>query len=110
MNSITGAYPQSTPVFALFYHLPDAVDDIEDPEARLKSVNRFVQVCGSLLALQERAFLVDETMSSLRDARVERGDLVAENRRMGLDGEQGRNGRNKVSVVLPAYPLDLSVL
>lgn len=67
------------------------MNDIEDPQARLEGVNRFVQVRGGLLALQERAFLVDETVADLRDARIKRGDLVTEDRRVGLDREQGRN-------------------
>ena len=46
------AYPQSTPILALFDHFTDTVNDIEDPQARLEGVNRFVQVRGSLLALQ----------------------------------------------------------
>jgi hypothetical protein len=47
------------------------VNDIEDPQTRLEGVNRFVQVRGSLLALQKRAFLLDEVVADLRDARVE---------------------------------------
>ena len=86
------------------------MNDIEDPQARLEGVNRFVQVRGSLLALQESAFLLDETVAGLRDARVERGDLVTKDRRVGFDGEQGRDRGNEVAVVLPAYPLNLCVL
>ena len=104
------SYPQSAPVLAFFNHLTDAVNDIEDPQARLEGVNRFIQVRSSLLALQERAFLLNESVADLRDARVERRDLVTEDRCMGLDGEQGRDGGNKVPVVLPAYSLYLCVL
>jgi hypothetical protein len=66
-----GRYPQSTPVLALLDHFTNTVNDIEDPQTRLEGVNRFVQVRGSLLALQKRAFLLDEVVADLRDARIE---------------------------------------
>ena len=91
MNSITRTHSQSAPILSLFDHLTDTVNNIEDPQTCLEGVNRFVQVRGGLLALQERAFLVDKTVTSLRDARVKRGDLVTEDRRVGLDREQGRD-------------------
>lgn len=67
MISTGVAYPQGAPILALFNHLADTVNDIEDPEARLEGVDRFVQIRGGLLALQERAFLLDKAMAGLRD-------------------------------------------
>ena len=42
LTSMIRTYPQGTPILALLDHLTDAVNDIEDPQAGLEGVNRFV--------------------------------------------------------------------
>ena len=68
---MTRTYSQSAPILAFLDHLTDAVNDIEDPQAGLEGVDRFVQVSRGLLALQESAFLLDQAVPNLGDTGIE---------------------------------------
>ena len=41
--------PQRAPVFALFDHVTDTINDVKDTQTSLESINGLVQICSSFL-------------------------------------------------------------
>jgi hypothetical protein len=88
----------------------DAVHDVEDTEASLERVDRLVEIRSGLFGLQQPTLLLDQGAPELCDAGIERRDVLLHLVRVGLDGEESRDGGDKVLVVVAAYLLDVGIL